>query len=237
MSAIKVRAATAVDIDDYLKLQKERWRDDNMANRDQLLSRLKAYPQGMVVAEQDDRVVGMVYAMRITDYDYDNPPSWNDITNNGYCDNADPQGKVIFGVDLSTAKGVGHLAADKLLLSIGQLAIGEGVKTALLGGRMPGYHEYANKMTAEEYLRAKDAKGRPLDRQVRFYTSVPGLKAVKAIPNYFHDPDSLDWGVLLRWRNPLYGLPGRHIWAAVFPALFRLEELYGQLSRLKHRAR
>jgi hypothetical protein len=228
---IKVRRAKLADIDAYIALQNERWAEDNKANREQLISRFNAYPQGMLVAEQGGRVVGMVYAMRITDYDYDNPPTWDQITHNGYCDNVDKNGAVIFGVDLSTAKGVGALAGDKLLVGVGRLAISEGVKTALLGGRLPGYHEYSSKMTADEYFRAKNDKGEPLDRQVKYYTSVPGLKAIKVLPNYFNDPDSLDYGVLLRWRNPLFGVPGKRLWGLLFPLLFRLEELYLKISK------
>jgi hypothetical protein len=228
---IKVRAATPADIDSYLKLQAERWQDDNMATREQLESRYKAYPEGMLVAERAGQIVGMVYAMQISDYDYENPPTWNEITNNGFCDNADPNGAVIFGVDLSTAKGVGHLAGDELLLGIARLVIARGLRTALLGGRMPGYSEYAGKMSAEEYLRAKDENGLPLDKQVRYYTGIPGLKAIKVLPNYFHDPASLDYGVLLRWTNPLFGLPGPRLWASMFPLLFELEEFYLKLAK------
>ncbi len=232
---INIRRAQINDIDAYLSLQSKRWNIDNMANREQLMSRLRSYPQGMLVAERAGEIVGMVYAMRITAYDYKNPPSWNKITHDGYCDNADPKGSAIFGVDLTTAPGVGHMAGDKLLIGIARLAIGEGVKTALLGGRLPGYSKVADKMTAEEYLSAKDHQGQPLDRQVRYYTSVPGLKAVKLLPNYFNDPDSLDYGVLLRWHNPLYGLPGRKLWAGLFPLLFKIEELYLKY-RVKHPA-
>jgi hypothetical protein len=228
---IVVRQAKPKDIESYLKLQEERWREDNMASAEQLHSRLKAYPQGMLVAERGGEIVGMAYSLRISKYNYDNPPTWNEITNNGYCNNVDPDGDVIFGVDLSTGRGVGHLAGDKLLIGMGRLAISEGVKTAMLGGRLPGYHEYASKMTANEYLHAKNDHGQALDRQVRYYTSIPGLKAKKVLPNYFHDPDSRNYGVLLVWRNPLYGVPGRKIWAWIFPALFRLEEFYLKLTK------
>jgi hypothetical protein len=223
---ITIRRARFSDVDAYLSLQSKRWNSDNMANREQLTSRLESYPQGMLVAELAGEIVGMVYAMRITKYDYKKLPSWNEITHNGYCDNADPKGAALFGVDLTTAPGVGHLAGDKLLIGIARLAISEGVKTALLGGRLPGYHKVADNMTAENYLWAKDQYGRPLDRQVRYYTSVPGLRAVKLLPDYFNDPESQNYGVLLRWHNPLYGLPGRKLWASIFPILFRLEELW-----------
>jgi hypothetical protein len=228
---ITVRQAKLEDIDRYLELQATRWNEDNMATREQLESRFKAYPQGMLVAMQGKEIVGMVYAMRITKYDYEALPSWDDITNKGFCDNADPNGAAIFGVDLTTAVGVGHLAGDELLLGIGRLVIRSGLKEALLGGRMPGYHEYAPKMTAEDYFHAKNEAGEPLDHQIKYYTSIPGLKAIKVLPDYFNDPESLDYGVLLRWRNPLFGLPAPRFWGAIFPMLFRLEELYLKLAR------
>ncbi len=231
MSRIRVRGARYEDIDTYIKLQADRWSDDNQASKEQLKSRFKAFPDGMLVAEQRGQIVGMVYSMRISSYDYEKSPSWYEVTNNGLCDNHDPDGPIIFGVDLSTSKGVGALAGDKLLLGIAQLAIRENIKWCMLGGRMPGYHKFQDKMTADEYLIAKDDKGRPLDPQVKFYTSVEGLKAIKALPNYFDDPESCDYGVLLRWRNPLFGFPLRGLWSIVFPALLPIEEFCGRLSR------
>lgn len=226
MSRINVRQATINDLDAYNQLQAERWSDENQATREQLETRLRVHPEGMLVAEEDGRIVGMVYTMRIANYDYDNPPSWYEITRDGYCDNHVPDGKIIFGVDLSTAKGVGARAGDELLIGIGRLAVRENLQWSMLGGRMPGYHVYADQMTAEDYLWAKDAKGDFLDPQVRYYASVPGLRVIKSLPNYFDDPDSCDYGVLLRWQNPLYGLPLPRLWSALFPILFKLEEQY-----------
>jgi hypothetical protein len=230
MSKIKVRQATIEDINEYIRLQEERWADNNQANKKQLLTRLRVHPAGMLVAEMGGNVVGMVYVMRIANYDYDNPPSWYEITNNGACDNHVPDGPIIFGVDLSTAKGVGGAAGDELLLGVARLAIRENIKWSLLGGRMPGYHKYKDKMTADEYLLAKAEDGKPLDYQVRYYTGAAGLNIVKALPNYFDDPDSCDYGVLLRWRNPLYGWPLRKVWAAIFPFLYQLETFYLKLT-------
>jgi hypothetical protein len=228
---IQVRSATREDIDVYLALQRERWYDDATATKEQLLSRFAVYPQGMMVAQQHGKAVGMVYVMKIPSYDYDNSLSWDQITHNGMCDNHDPDGTVIFGVDLSTAKGVGGLAGDRLLVGVAQLAIRENIEYAMLGGRMPGYHNYADKMTAEEYLWAKTKDGRFLDPQVQYYASVAGLRVVKALPDYFDDPGSCDYGVLLRWKNPFYNKPAQWLWPSLFPALFALEEAYIAITK------
>lgn len=235
--SINVRNARRDDIDYYLQLQAQRWEEDNRATKEQLLSRYSTYPEGMLVAEMNGKVVGMVYAMKIRSYDYDNPPSWNEITNHGMCDNHDPDGTIIFGVDLSTAKGVGGLAGDKLLVGIAQLAIREGAKYGMLGGRMPGYHKYQHKMSADEYLFAKNPDGSFLDPQVEYYTGVSGLKMLKALPDYFDDPDSANYGVLLRWRNPFYGWPFPRLWGMLFPLLFKLEEAYMAVQRRRQSAK
>jgi hypothetical protein len=232
---MKIRQATINDLKAYDQLQAERWSDENRASYDNLKTRLRVHPQGMLVAEEKGRVVGMVFAMRLADYDYDNPPSWYAVTNNGTCDNHVPEGKIIFGVDLSTARGVGAKAGDKLLVGIARLAIRENIKWCMLGGRLPGYHNYSDKMSAEEYLWSKDGEGNYVDPQVKFYTSVPGLKVVKALPDYFEDPESKNYGVLLRWRNPLYGFRLLRFWSALFPVLLKLEETYLSIDKKLHR--
>jgi hypothetical protein len=224
--AMVVQPASVEDIDDYLALQGERWSDDSQASRAQLQSRFKSFPQGMLVARSRGKIVGMVYAMRISDYDYDRPATWYEITHNGLCDNHDPLGKIIFGVDLSTARGVGGAAGDKLLAGIGRLSILQNVEKGMLGGRMPGYHRYAKRLSPEEYLWSRKSDGSFLDAQVNYYTSAAGLRIVKVLPGYFKDPQSGDNGVLLEWKNPFYNWPLRRLWAALFPALFEIECAY-----------
>ena len=45
---------------------------------------------------------------------------------------------------------------------------------------------------------------------LRGYMSIPGARMVKVVPNYFRDPSSANYGVVLEWDNPL-PRPIRHI--------------------------
>ncbi len=237
MSKIVIRHAVRSDIEKYERLQASRWREENIASHENLLSRFRTYPEGMLVAEENGRIVGMVYAMRIAGYDEAHPISWYEITHDGACDNHVADGPILFGVDLTTLPGVGARAGDALLVGIGQMAIQYNIQWCMLGGRMPGYHQYKDAMTADEYLWKKNKYGKFLDRQVRFYASVPGLKVVRVIPNYFDDPDSDNNGVLLRWRNPFYNWPFRRLLARVFPRLLDIEDIYQSVNRSLHRKR
>ena len=45
---------------------------------------------------------------------------------------------------------------------------------------------------------------------VRGYMSIPGARLVRVMPNYFRDPASADYGVIMDWPNPI-PRPARHI--------------------------
>ncbi len=235
MSKITVRHAVLSDIKKYEDLQASRWREENIASHDNLMTRFRVFPEGMLVAEEGGEIVGMVYAIRIAGYDENHPASWYEITNNGACDNHVTDGPILFGVDLTTAPGVGARAGDALLVGIGKMAIQKNIKWCMLGGRMPGYHAHKDSMSAEEYLWKKDSRGRFLDRQVRFYASVPGIQVVRVLPHYFDDPESDDNGVLLRWQNPFYNWPMRRVLGNIFPSVLKIEEFYGALEGIVRR--
>jgi len=48
-----------------------------------------------------------------------------------------------------------------------------------------------------------DNKKRLLDKELNFYNKA-GLNIIKVIPGYMNDIDSLNYGVLLVWKNPFY---------------------------------
>jgi hypothetical protein len=58
-------------------------------------------------------------------------------------------------------------------------------------------------MSVEDYVYGMRKSGKPLDPELYFYMK-NGFEIVDIIPKYMEDPDSLDYGVLIRWENPLY---------------------------------
>jgi hypothetical protein len=56
-------------------------------------------------------------------------------------------------------------------------------------------------MTAEEYAWAERSPGVPLDPELRFYRGI-GLRPVRLVPDYFEDPGSLNWGMIVEMSNP-----------------------------------
>lgn len=209
---LTVRPARLIDITDYIHIQKVEWKDLAVAEG-QARSRFYHNLKGILLAEYDGQVVGSVTTLRIDSYDPAHPKSWYEVTDNGYCTNHRPQGKICFGVDLSVATDRAPSGTvDALFVGCMSLVTSMGVKYFMLGGRMPNYHLHASRMTPEDYLYAKQRK-RYLDPQVNMYSRVPFMKILGLAPNYFKDPDSLNYGVILRCRNPAYGLPFKGFWS------------------------
>lgn len=203
-SSIQVRRAALEDVPEIIRVENETWPPGEAATEAMFRSRIQTFPEGVYLAEHQGRLVGVVAFERL-DYDIDNPiPTWKEATDNGTIRGShDPNGNTIFGIDLSATPRAPHGTGTRLLYEVGRYAIYNNLKRGILGGRIPKYSEYADRMTAQEYLDAEDDQGRPLDPEVRFYKRA-GLKIGKVLPGYFDDPSSLSYGVLLIWDNPFY---------------------------------
>jgi hypothetical protein len=203
VTAFTVRQAQRPDLDAYLDIQRESW-DDMAATEEQLRSRFDMHLEGILVAESSGEVVGAVTLIRLADYSSDQPLSWDEATGCGWCTTHVPDGPVVFGVDLSS-KG-----APKAVPALIEAAVGfvsaAGAVNLTWGGRMPGFAKYRSAhpgISADEYLQLKTPAGRRLDWQVRMYSEVfPGVEVVRAVPDYFDDPESGNYGVMLRIPNP-----------------------------------
>ena len=203
-SSVQVRRATLDDVPEIIRIENETWPSGEAATEEMFRSRIQTFPEGVYLAEYQGRLVGVVAFERL-DYDIDNPVStWSEATDNGMIRGShEPNGNTIFGIDLSATPSAPHGTGTRLLFEVGRYAIYNNLKRGILGGRIPKYSEYADRMTAQEYLDAVDDQGRPLDPEVRFYRRA-GLKMGKVLPGYFDDPSSLSYGVLLIWENPFY---------------------------------
>lgn len=215
---VKVQQARIEDIPAIIEVEKAAWGEEKAATPELFESRIKTFPEGTLVALVDNKIVGVV-ATEIVNYPEEKCLTWYEITDNGYIKKThNPKGDTLYGVDLSVHplyqnKGVGK----KLMIEVGKLAIKFNLKRGLLGGRVPYYHKYADRIKIEDYvsLKEKNEAGISPDPEIIFYLKL-GLKILKIIPNYFQDPESLNYGILLVWENPFYNKWYRHIMEKIF---------------------
>ncbi|MBI4948383.1 GNAT family N-acetyltransferase, partial [Candidatus Berkelbacteria bacterium] len=199
---MKFRQARLGDIPKLVELEDRAWPEGGSASSEQFESRIKTFPTGVIIAEENNNIVGVVVGQKIQLSEISNgKKNWKTITDNGYIANSHrPTGDTLFGVDLSVDpdlqnRGIGR----RLLLEIGKLAIKNNLKFGVLGARMPDYHKYCKKLTPEQYVNHRDENGKLIDSELRFYESA-GLELRGVIKDYFPDRESLNNGVLAVWK-------------------------------------
>lgn len=204
---MKVRPAVFEDLDAYVTIQEEEWGESMAAGRLQLESRLETFPTGVLVGEHNGEVVAGATFIRLPGYDLNEGLSWSELSDDGWCTNHDPNGTVMFGVDLSVSRHAPRSASAVMFTGGIALAIRQGVKAVYWGSRLPRYHKYADTMTPNEYLNSKNKRGRYLDPEVQLYSRAPLVEVVGAVPDYFKDWESENWGAIMVWRNPVHRFP------------------------------
>jgi len=180
-------------------------------------SRIKTFPEGTLVASIGGKIVGVV-STQIVNYDLERDAlTWYEVTDNGFITKThNPKGDTLYGVDLSVHpsyqnKGIGK----KLLIETAKLAIKYNLKQGILGGRIPNYWKFADRIRVEDYVKINNQNNIPPDPELLFYHKC-GFKIKKIIPNYFKDPESLNYGILLVRENPFYNKWYRWIIAKIF---------------------
>lgn len=202
-----VRPAAPDDLIAYLNIQEEEWGETMSAGLLQLESRLETFGAGVLVGEHDGKVVAGATFILLPSYDINEALSWSELSDDGWCTNHDPDGTIMFGVDLSVSRHAPRSASALMFTSGITLAVRQGVESIYWGSRLPRYHKYAETMSPEEYLHSKNKRGRYLDPEIQVYSKVPFVEVVGVVPEYFKDWESANWGAVMRWKNPVNRVP------------------------------
>ena len=214
-SEFKIREARISDLESLLFLEKQAWPEEARASRDTYLSRLEIFPEGIIIAEGEEGVLGAAVT-EIVDLKtiLKSHFSWSEITDNGSLKKThNSQGDCIYGVNLSVKpSSLGEKVGIALMDAIKAMIVMRDLKMGALGGRMPSFAKYIEKNqlaisdeVAREYIFARTNSGKFRDPEIGFYDSCD-LEIIRPLSDYFPDPDSSNYGVLIIWRNPKFVL-------------------------------
>jgi hypothetical protein len=165
-------------------------------------------PQHIYCAFENGRMVATLTNIRMTEEDIHTKKSWLEKTGNGCLTTYARHGTVGFGADLSVVKGTSKGVSDRIVLVALLVSIlGENGRAVYLGARIPSYYKHPQ-LPVEDYVYGRTRSGKPRDPELRFYLK-NGFEIVEIIPDYMEDPQSLNYGVLMKWTNPLYPVTRR----------------------------
>lgn len=205
MSRIRIRQTRHNDIPALIALQTRIYPSIPPWNKHDLRTQLETFPQGQIVAENDEEgIVGCASSIMVMWDDWSDEHNWYDVTSAGTFDNHNAEGRTLYGVEVfvdaaSQGQGVGHLLYEGRR----QLCQAMNLKRIIVCGRLPGYQAHAQDMTAELYARKiiwGDLKDPVLSFQLR-----EGFSYFGVMPEYIpEDTESCGHASLLVWLNEHY---------------------------------
>ena len=215
-AAIRVRRARLEDVPTIYACQQAAYPEFGAAglNDERLLGmQLRAFPEGQFVATRAGRVVGYATSL-IVQMDEESPwYSYAEITGNGTFSSHDPTGDTLYGADIAVhpdARGQG--VAGALYERRRRLMKRFNLRRFVAGGRIPGYREYAGRMTPEEYV-ARVVSGELKDMALNAHLKA-GFRVRDVRMGYLRDDQSLDYATFLEMENPEFNSARRRIAAA-----------------------
>jgi len=204
LSAV-IRNYAEADFDALIDIQREcfppPFPSELWWTKEQLASHVARFPDGAMCVEADGKLVGSMTGL-IVRYDPEEAHhTWAETTGNGTISTHDPDGDTLYIVDVSVRPAYRSFGFGKAMAyAMYHLVIEKKLKRLLGGGRMSGYHRYADTMTAEAYA-AEVIAGRLKDPVITFLLRC-GRTPVRVAENYLDDEESRNYALLMEWKNP-----------------------------------
>lgn len=170
-------------------------------NMEQLQEHVSRFPQGALCAEVNGTIVGSMTGLIVDLAQYGHQHSWSDITDEGYIRNHNDDGDTLYVVDICVVPSYRKAGVGKWLMqSMYETVVHLGLTSLLGGGRMPGYSQYAEELTAQQYL-DKVISGELKDPVITFLLRC-GRVPVGVAEQYLEDEQSCNYAAIMQWRNP-----------------------------------
>lgn len=193
------------DIDEILELQRTCF-PNNMEpwKREQLESHLDLFPEGQFVVTYEDKIVGSCSSLIVNFDEYDDQHTWDEITDEGYITNHNPNGYNLYGIEVMVHPEYRRMKIGKRLYEARkELAEEWNLKSIILGGRIPNYYKHSSEMTPREYV--KEVIHHNIYDPVLTFQLMNGFTVMRINRNYLpDDKQSKEYATLMEWNNVDY---------------------------------
>ncbi|WP_461790768.1 GNAT family N-acetyltransferase [Pedobacter sp.] len=165
---------------------------------------LRIFPEGQLCIAVDGKVVACSLSI-IVDYDlFGDTHTYEKITGKYTFSTHTPHGNVLYGIEIFVHPEYrGLRLARRLYEARKELCELLNLESIIAGGRIPGYHEYADRLTPRQYIdkvKAKEIYDPTLSFQI-----ANDFHVRKVLKNYLPgDQESKEYATLIEWNNIYY---------------------------------
>lgn len=214
---ITVRHLKFEDYPQIIEIQKLCFPGMKTWNKEQFLSQTKLFPEGQICIEYSGKIVASSSSLIINFDIYSESHSWSEIADKGYIKNHDYNGDTLYGIEIMVnPKYRGLKLSRRLYEARKKLAAEKNLKRIIIGGRIPGYSAYSDKMTAREYI--DNVMDKKLTDPVLTPQLSNGFVLKRIIPDYLSsDEESKGYATFLEWTNLDYKPKSKRLTSQRFP--------------------
>ena len=167
------------------------------------------FSEGQVVIRIDGQLAGCALSL-IVDYDkIDDNHTYADIIEGDKFKNHDPDGDVLYGIDVFIKPEFRGLRLGRRLYDYRkELCENLNLKGIVFGGRMPNYYKYKDQYSPKEYI--QKVKHKEIHDPVLNFQTSNDFHPIRIIKGYLEgDTASSEYAVLMEWDNIYYTKPNK----------------------------
>lgn len=198
-----VRRLRRTDFRAVVKLQETVFPDMRPWTRAEFEQLLKYYPAVQLGVETDGKLVAISSAVIVAEELAFGPHSYAQIVAHSR-DKPGPRADYLYGIDIAILPEYQGIKLSRRLYEARKEQVRHlNLKGMVIGGRIPGYHQYANEMSAEDYVESVVAK--EIKDPVLYAQLANEFIIHSVMPDYLpEDEDSRGNAVIMEWANPDY---------------------------------
>ncbi|GIV30905.1 MAG: carbon-nitrogen hydrolase [Saprospiraceae bacterium] len=209
ISKVELRFLKIEDYEEFKTVQQRAYHplSDAYWKKHHIEKLLRIFPEGQVVVTVDGKIVGAALSI-IVEYDlFGDDHTYLDITGHYTFDTHDPEGDILYGIDVFIDPDYRGLRLGRRLYEYRQeLCEQLNLKGIVFGGRLPNYHKYADKLTPREYI--QKVKHKEIHDPVLNFQLSNDFHVRKVMKGYLPgDEQSGEYACILRWDNIYYTKP------------------------------
>ena len=167
-------------------------------------AQLTTFPEGQICIEDKGKIIAAAFAV-IVDYDqFGDKHTYRQITGDAYLSTHDPNGDVLYGVDIFVSPKYRDMRLGRRLYEARkELCRNLNLRAIIAGGRIPHYKYHAQEMTPYEYI--EKVKSKDLYDPILTFQLSNGFEVIRVLKDYLpEDKESRGHATLLQWHNIYY---------------------------------
>ncbi len=170
---------------------------------------LDQFPEGQVVIKVNGQIAGCALSIIVDMNKFGETHTYSDITGGSTFNTHTKDGDTLYGIDVFVKPEFRGLRLGRRLYDYRkELCEKMNLKSIVFGGRIPNYHEYADKMTPKEYI--EKVKAKIIHDPVLNFQLSNDFQPIKVLKGYLDgDDNSKEYAVLLKWSNIYYVQPSK----------------------------